>query len=90
MTSLNEINSKADILLERLRSLADGKTSVNLFDEINHAALDIIASVCFKFYFYVRKNCLTSTHILNTLFLFLIKFLSASFKLFTFYCFKSR
>jgi hypothetical protein len=50
MTSLNEINSKADILLERLRSLADGKTSVNLFDEINHAALDIIASVCFKFY----------------------------------------
>ena len=45
MTSLNEINAKGDVLLERLRSLADGKTSVNLFDEINHAALDIIASV---------------------------------------------
>ncbi len=43
MSFLNEINSKGDILLERLRSLADGKTQVKLFDEINHAALDIIA-----------------------------------------------
>jgi hypothetical protein len=31
--------------MERLRSLADGKTEVNLFSEINHAALDIIAHV---------------------------------------------
>ena len=47
MSFLNEINSKGDILLERLRSLADGKTQVKLFDEINHAALDIIASIAF-------------------------------------------
>lgn len=46
MSFLDEVNSKGDILLERLRTLADGKTVVNLFDEVNHAALDIIASVC--------------------------------------------
>lgn len=46
MSYLSEVNSKSDILLERLRGLADGKTVVKLFDEVNHATLDIIASVC--------------------------------------------
>lgn len=32
--------------MERLRSLADGKTSIQLFKEINHATLDAIALVC--------------------------------------------
>ena len=43
--SANEFNIKADILMERLRSLADGKTSFKLFPEINHATLDVIATV---------------------------------------------
>ncbi len=43
--SLEEFNLKADLLMERFRSLADGKTIVTLFNEINRAALDIIASV---------------------------------------------
>ena len=33
--------------MERFRLLADGKTVVTLFNEINRALLDIIASVCF-------------------------------------------
>lgn len=33
--------------MQRLRSIADGKTKVVLFNEINHVALDIIASVAF-------------------------------------------
>ena len=45
MNSVYEFNAKADILLERLRSLADGKTIVRLFNELNHTALDVIASV---------------------------------------------
>ena len=43
--SLEEFNIKADLLMERFRILADGKTVVTLFNEINRAALDIIASV---------------------------------------------
>ena len=42
---MSEFNQKGDVLLERLRSMADGKTMVKLFNEINHAALDVIASV---------------------------------------------
>ena len=45
MSYMNEFNDKGDILIERLRILADGKTTINLFNEINHAALDAIASV---------------------------------------------
>jgi hypothetical protein len=45
MHSLEEFNLKSDLLMERFRSLADGKTVVTLFNEINRAALDIIASV---------------------------------------------
>ena len=33
--------------MERLRSMADGKTKICLLKEINHAALDIIANVYF-------------------------------------------
>jgi hypothetical protein len=45
MSFIEEFNSKGDILLERIRTLADGKTVVTFFDELNHAALDVIASV---------------------------------------------
>ena len=50
-TFLNGINLKSDILLDRFKNLSDAaaltKTSVKMFDEMNHAALDIIASVAF-------------------------------------------
>lgn len=40
-----DFNAKGDILIERLRTIADGKTTIQLFNEINHATLDVIASV---------------------------------------------
>jgi hypothetical protein len=45
MTFVNQFNTKADLLMERLMTLADGKRVVNLFTEINHATLDAIAQV---------------------------------------------
>nr|QUF59390.1 cytochrome p450 CYP3049F1 [Brachionus angularis] len=47
INAITDFNLKIDLLLERLRTLADGKTQVILFNEINHAALDIIAKVAF-------------------------------------------
>ena len=48
INSLEEFNTKSDLLMDRFRSLADGKTVVTLFNEINRAALDIIASVLIR------------------------------------------
>ena len=45
MTFMTEFNSKADILVDYLKTKADGKTELILLDEFNHTALDIIASV---------------------------------------------
>lgn len=45
MTFIDQFNSKADMLMEKLRLSADGKTPIRLFDEINHATLDAIAQV---------------------------------------------
>ena len=45
MTFVNQFNIKADILMERLRSLADGKTTIKLLNEFNRATLDAIAQV---------------------------------------------
>ena len=42
---MNDFNGKGDLLIEKLRTLADGKTYMQLFKEINHATLDVIASV---------------------------------------------
>jgi hypothetical protein len=39
---MGQFDQKAEILLERLRSMADGKTSVKLFTEFNHATLDAV------------------------------------------------
>lgn len=49
MSCLKEFNSKTDILMDKLRTLADGKTQVVLFKEINRMTLDIISSVAFGF-----------------------------------------
>jgi hypothetical protein len=43
---MNEFNSTADILIERLRRLADGKTQISLYDEVSRAAMDMISNVC--------------------------------------------
>lgn len=48
MKFMTEFNSKADILVNFLKSKADGKTEITLLDEFNHTALDIIASVAFS------------------------------------------
>jgi hypothetical protein len=46
MTLVEQFNVKADILAERLRGFADGKTDVQFFAEFNKATLDAIAQVC--------------------------------------------
>ena len=45
MTFVNQFNTKADMLMDRLRNMADGKTRIRLFTEFNHATLDAIAQV---------------------------------------------
>jgi len=49
MNFVKEFNNKADILVEKLSKSANGKTLVNLFNEINRATLDAIALVIFLF-----------------------------------------
>ncbi len=49
MTFIDQFNDKAEILMERLRSLADGKTTISLLDEFNNITLDAIAKVCYQF-----------------------------------------
>jgi hypothetical protein len=45
MTYLDDFNLQGDLLMEKLRTFADGKTMITLFKELNHATLDVIASV---------------------------------------------
>jgi hypothetical protein len=45
MTFVKQFNSLTDILMEKLRTKADGKTVVSLLNEMNRATLDAIASV---------------------------------------------
>ena len=44
---VKEFNDKGDILMEKFRSLADGKTLVTFHSEINRFALDVISSVLY-------------------------------------------
>nr|APA31884.1 cytochrome p450 06963 [Brachionus plicatilis] len=48
-TFLDEFNEKSNLLMEKLRGKADGKTLVTMFPELNKFALDIISSVAFGF-----------------------------------------
>lgn len=48
-TFFDEFNEKSNLLMEKLRSKADGKTRITMFPEINKLALDIISSVAFGF-----------------------------------------
>lgn len=45
MNFVEQLNTKADVLIEKLSKMADGHTVVNLFNEINRATLDAIALV---------------------------------------------
>ena len=45
MDSLKEFNSRSDIFLTKLRSLADDKTSVTLLIELNKLTLEVISTV---------------------------------------------
>lgn len=51
MSFVGQFNSISDILVEKLTKLADGKTPVNLFNEINQATLDAIALVFYSLCF---------------------------------------
>jgi len=42
---MKEFNIKADMLMERLRTFANGKTQVKMAKEFNRAVFDIIAAV---------------------------------------------
>lgn len=44
---MDEFNLKSNILLEKLRELADGKTIVTMFEQFNCTALDVISAVAF-------------------------------------------
>ena len=50
MTLMDHFNQITNTLTEKLRSMADGKTVVNLFNEVNRATLDAIALVNDFFY----------------------------------------
>ena len=43
---LYKFNESANIFLEKLRSLADGKTDVSMKEAFNKVALDVINKVC--------------------------------------------
>lgn len=45
MTLMDHFNQITNTLTEKLRSMAGGKTVVNLFNEVNRATLDAIALV---------------------------------------------
>ena len=42
---MDQFNASGDLLVEQLSKMADGKTEVNLLDEVNRITLDAIAKV---------------------------------------------
>ena len=45
---MSSFNSTANLLLEHLGTMADGKTEVCMFDQFSRAALDVICKVTGK------------------------------------------
>ena len=43
---IDEFNTKCDILLDKFRSMSDGKQEVVMLDNFNNVTLDAIATVC--------------------------------------------
>ena len=63
---MKEFNFKSDILMEKLRTDAENNKMVIMFEEVNHALLDIIASVCQIFIqikIYYSKNINKRLHL---------------------------
>jgi hypothetical protein len=60
MTFVDHFNQITDILNDKLRTMADGKTVVHLFNEINRATLDAIALV------YYVQNVKSNFDLVNT------------------------
>nr|QVK45595.1 cytochrome P450 [Brachionus paranguensis] len=44
---MDEFNTKSDVLMGKLRNLADGRTAIRMLDELNNLTLDVIAAACF-------------------------------------------
>jgi cholesterol 24(S)-hydroxylase len=44
-TCIGQFNASSDLMVDYLRSKADGKTNVRLLQELNKATIDIIAKV---------------------------------------------
>ena len=42
---MTEFNTTADILIERLRNMADGKTTIFLYDEMCRTTMNMISNV---------------------------------------------
>ena len=42
---IDEFNERGDMLIDKLRPMADGKTVVHIYEEISYAVFDIIANV---------------------------------------------
>ena len=56
MTFVDHFNQITDILNDKLRTMANGKTTVHLFNEINRATLDAIALVYKTDYIKIVKS----------------------------------
>lgn len=63
MTFVSHFNQIVNTLSDKLRSKADGKTVISMFDEINRATLDAIALVSMRM---PVVNVLTSCSIFVT------------------------
>jgi len=55
MTFIGQFNQITNNVTEKFRAIADGKTTVNLFNEINRATLDAIALVEILIFFYKKR-----------------------------------
>jgi hypothetical protein len=42
---MSEFNSTTDTLIGKLRTMADGKTTIRLHDELGNATMDMISNV---------------------------------------------
>lgn len=47
---VGDFNEAADVLMDRLRKRADGKTSITMFEEFNHVTMALISKVTNSIY----------------------------------------
>ena len=58
---MDEFNLKSNLLLEKLRLLADGKKEIKLLNEFHHVTLDVIATVRYNIIF-LNRGCIILHH----------------------------